>query len=175
MSGTLLALAGIFAELSLLAVGGGNTVIAEMHRQVVDLRGWMTAADFAALFALAQAAPGPNLMICALIGWRVAGPAGAAVAMAGIVGPSSLLAGMVWTVWQRFRDARWRIRIQQGLVPVTVGLICAGSLLVARSADTSWLLAAITAAVVAAALAVPKLHPLWLLAAGALLGVAGLG
>ncbi|HEX3346588.1 MAG TPA: chromate transporter [Acetobacteraceae bacterium] len=174
MNATLLALAGIFSELSLLAIGGGNTVVAEMHRQVVDVHGWMSSADFAALFALAQAAPGPNLMICALIGWRVAGLSGAMVSMAGIVGPSSLLAGLTWTVWERFREARWRTRIQRGLVPVTVGLICASALLVALSADTRWTLAAITVAVIAVALAT-KLHPLWLLAAGALAGVAGLG
>ena len=174
MSGTLLALAGIFAELSLLAVGGGNSVIAEMRRQVVDVHSWMTAADFAALFALAQAAPGPNLMVCALVGWRVAGPAGAMVAMAGIVGPSSILAGVTTTVWQRFREARWRIRIQAGLVPVTVGLVCATGALIAIAADTRWTLAAITLAVAAGSL-LTRWHPLLLLGAGALLGVVGFG
>ena len=73
---TLLALAVLFIQLSLLAVGGGNAIIPEMQRQVVDLHHWMSAREFSELFALAQASPGPNTMIAALIGWHVAGVAG---------------------------------------------------------------------------------------------------
>ena len=76
MNETLVALALIFTQLSLIAFGGGNTTLPEMHRQVVDVHHWMTGADFAALYALAQAAPGPNLMVAPLIGWQVAGLAG---------------------------------------------------------------------------------------------------
>jgi chromate transporter len=164
------AIAAIFAQLSLLAFGGGNTVLPEMQRQVVEIHGWMTASHFTALFALAQAAPGPNLMICALVGWQVAGLPGALVAMAGICGPSSLLTIAVATVWDRFREARWRRVVQAGLVPVTVGLICATAGLVCLTADTGWSLAAITLGVVALSLRT-KWHPLWLLAGGAALGV----
>ncbi len=76
---TLIALALIFAELSVLAFGGGNTILPEMQRQVVEVHGWMTAADFSALFALGQAAPGPNLMVVTLVGWHVAGGPGRCV------------------------------------------------------------------------------------------------
>ena len=75
----LIALALMYGQLSLLAFGGANAVIPEMQRQVVDVHHWMTAQDFAAMFALAQAAPGPNMMVVGLVGWRVAGVAGAVV------------------------------------------------------------------------------------------------
>lgn len=173
MNPTLLTLAAIFAQLSLLAFGGGNVVLPEMQRQVVDIHGWMSATEFTSLFALAQAAPGPNLMICALIGWQVAGLKGALISMAGIVGPASLLTGVTVSVWDRFRAARWRRAVQAGIVPVTVGLVCATASLIVASADKDWKLAAITAAVAVVAMTT-KLHPLWLLGGGALMGAAGL-
>ena len=79
MTETLVALAMIFTELSLLAFGGGNTILPEMHRQVVEVHHWMTAQEFGAMFALAQAAPGPNMMIAPLVGWHVAGWSGVLV------------------------------------------------------------------------------------------------
>ncbi len=173
MNTMLASLATIFSQLSLLAFGGGNVVLPEMQRQVVDIHGWMNATQFTSLFALAQAAPGPNLMICALIGWQVAGLPGAMVAMAGIVGPASLLTGVTVSVWDRFRAARWRRVVQAGIVPVTVGLVCATSSLIVVSADTDWKLAAITAAIAVLSMTT-KLHPLWLLGGGAVLGVLGL-
>ena len=65
-----------FTQLSLIAFGGGNTILPEMQRQVVDIHHWMTAQEFSALFAMAQAAPGPNMMIVPLVGWHVAGLSG---------------------------------------------------------------------------------------------------
>ncbi len=171
MSGVLASLAAIFAQLSLLAFGGGNTVLPEMQRQVVDVHGWMSPTAFASLFALAQAAPGPNLMVCALIGWQVAGVPGALVSMAGICGPSSLLTIAVATLWERFRGARWRQVVQAGLVPVTIGLISATAGLICLTADTDLALAAITLAVGVLAFRT-KLHPLWLLGGGAAVGMA---
>jgi chromate transporter len=170
VSGAVGSLAAIFAQLSLLAFGGGNTVLPEMQRQVVEVHHWMGPAEFAALFALAQAAPGPNLMVCALIGWQVAGLPGALVSMLGICGPSSLLTVAVATAWERFRHARWRVVAQAGLVPVTVGLICATAALICLTADTDWALGAITLAVAACSMRT-KLHPLWLLGGGAAMGV----
>lgn len=170
MTSTLTAITALFAQLSLLAFGGGSSVLPEMQRQVVNVHGWMSATEFAALFALAQAAPGPNLMICALIGWNVAGLPGALLAMVGICGPSSILIAVTASVWHRFREARWRKLVQAGIVPVTVGLIAATAALIATTVDTDVVLAAITVAVTIAVLTT-KLHPLWLLAAGALLGV----
>lgn len=78
----LLAVVQEFAFISLLAIGGANAVVPEMHREVVDLRHWVTDLQFTELFAISQAAPGPNVMIVALIGQFVAGPLGAVLAMA---------------------------------------------------------------------------------------------
>jgi chromate transporter len=171
---TLVALGVLFAELSLLAFGGGNSVLPEMQRRVVEVHGWMTAAQFNALFGLAQAAPGPNMMVVTLLGWRVAGFWGAAVATLATFGPSSVLAGVVLRVWDRFRLAPWRRAIQAGLVPVTAGLVAAGAALIASTAAVTPALAGVTA--VAAVLSVAtRLHPLWLLGAGAVFGLLGVG
>ena len=170
MIATLPEIAALFARLSLLAFGGGNTVLPEMQREVVDVHHWMTATDFSSLFALAQAAPGPNLMVSTLIGFTVAGVPGALVATACVIGPSSLLTIVTVSAWHRFRDAPWRQVVQAGITPVTVGLVAATAALLAQTADRNWLLAAVTLAVAAARRAT-KLHPLWLLGAGAAAGM----
>ncbi len=170
MNETLRELATIFSRLSLLAFGGGNTVLPEMQREVVEVHHWMTAADFTSLFALAQAAPGPNLMVATLIGFRVAGLPGALLSTLGIIGPSSLLTIATVSAWQRFRDAPWRRVVQAGITPVTIGLIAATAGVVVVSADRTVLLTVITMAVAGMSLAT-RLHPLWLLGAGAGLGM----
>ena len=115
----LLELAAQFLLLSMLSIGGANAVIPEIHRRVVDLEHWMTDADFAQLFALSQAAPGPNVLIVSLIGWKAAGVAGALVAIISMCAPSSVLTYYVAHVWERFRDAPLRVAIQRALAPVT--------------------------------------------------------
>ncbi len=174
MTATLLLLAGIFAELSLLAFGGGNTILPEMQRQVVDVHHWMTAQHFSALFALAQAAPGPNMMVVPLVGWTVAGWRGLLVVSLAKFGPSSLLTGVALHVWERNRDRPWRAVVQAGLLPMTAGLVCASAAIIARATAQSWSLAAIAGAVAVLSLRT-RLHPLLLLAGGALLGLAGFG
>lgn len=172
MSEALAQLAIDFSLLSLFAFGGVVTVLPEMHRSVVQVHGWMTGAEFAQLFALAQASPGPNILVVSLIGWKVAGLAGAAVATAAVCAPSSILTYAVSRVWQRFRGARWRNVVEDGLVPVTVGLMLAGGYLITLAADHSLLALVITAATAGTVLTT-RIHPLWLLAAGGLLGLAG--
>lgn len=169
----LAALAGAFAQLSLVAVGGGNTILPEMQRQVVGVHGWMSAEEFAALYALAQAAPGPNMLVTTLIGWRVAGLPGALLATGSLCAPSSVLSFFVSGVWFRFREARWRRVVQAGLVPVTVGLVMSGAALLAATTSADWRRAALTACV-AATLLLTRLNPLPLLALGAALGASGL-
>ena len=164
----------VFAELSLLAVGGVVSTLPEMQRQVIQVHHWLSPTEFAALFALAQAAPGPNMLVSALIGRRVAGLAGALAATLAIIGPSSVLTWAVAGAWHRFRDRPWRKRVQAGLVPVTVGLVAAGAALLVQSTTQGPATAAICLAVAAAVLGT-KLHPLWLLAGGAVLGMAGAG
>ena len=108
VSDTLTALALQFGVLSLLAFGGANAVVPEIHRQAVAVHHWMSDKDFAALFAIAQAAPGPNMMISTLVGWKAAGIAGALIATAAMCAPSCLLTFAAVKVWDRFREARWR-------------------------------------------------------------------
>jgi len=168
----LAALAVDFSILSLLAVGGAVTVLPEMHRSVVVVHGWMSGAEFAELFALAQASPGPNILVVSLIGWKVAGIAGALVATVAVCGPSCLLTFAVSRIWLRLSDAPWRKAIENGLVPVTVGLMLAGGYLITRSADQS-IMAFVITAVTAGVVLATRIHPLWLFAAAGLLGLAG--
>ena len=158
-------LAQVFAQMSLLAVGGVASTLPEMQRQVVDVHHWMSAREFAALFALAQAAPGPNLLVATLVGARVAGLWGALVATAGMIGPSSVLTWFTAGAWHRFRDRPWRRRVQAGLVPVTVGLVMAGALLLASATSRDVGTGLITLAATVLLLAT-RTHPLLLLAAG---------
>ncbi|RKP55700.1 chromate transporter [Pararobbsia silviterrae] len=171
---TLIALALIFGELSLLAFGGGNTTLPEMHRQVVDVHHWMSGQEFSALYALAQAAPGPNLMVVPLIGWHVAGWQGLLVTTVAKMGPSSIITMLVLHAWERFKDRPWRRAVQAGLVPVTVGLVAASAALIAKSADlhaVSWVITGVCAVLTVRT----RIHPLWLLLAGSLIGLTGFG
>jgi chromate transporter len=165
-------LAAHFALLSLVAIGGANVVVPDIHRFVVEGQGWMSGPEFAQLFAIAQAAPGPNVIVVTLIGWQVAGFAGALVATAAMTGPTCLLTYGVSRVWDRFRDKPWRKAVQAGLVPITVGLVLATGYILTRAADHDAAAYALTAAT-AIILVATRLNPLWLLAAGAVLGLLG--
>lgn len=168
----LLALLALFAELSLLAVGGVASTLPMMARAAAAHH-WMTPRQFAALFGLAQAAPGPNMLISTLIGLHAAGLTGAVVATIGMVGPSSALTVVVSGLWEHFRADRWRLILQAAITPVAGGLVLAAASVILRAADhdlRAWLL---SLAVVIIALR-SRIHPLILLAAGAILGACGL-
>jgi chromate transporter len=169
--GTVTTLATHFALLSLLAVGGVNAVVPEMHRQAVDVAGWMTSREFADLFAIAQLAPGPNAMIVTLIGYHTAGLLGALVATAAMCGPSCLFTFFAAKAWSQFEHAQWRRTVQAGLVPISVGLIAASALVLARAADQTLVSTAITL-VTAAVCYATRINPLWMFALAAVLGYA---
>jgi chromate transporter len=171
-SGALPTLAAFFAVTSLFAVGGGNAAIPEMHRFAVDVQHWLSDRQFADSFALAQLTPGPNLIIVTLIGYHVAGIAGAVVATLAMCGPTSVLAFIVGRASQRFTGATWHGAVSRGLIPVMIGLTAASATVIASVADYSWVAAAITLATACVALFL-RLHPLWAFAAAALLGLAG--
>ncbi|QDX82792.1 chromate transporter [Denitratisoma sp. DHT3] len=157
------------AALSLITFGGASAVMPEMHRIVVEQGHLMSAREFNDLFAIAQGAPGPNLLIVTLIGWHVAGLPGALLATFAFCLPSSILAYVVARLWQRFRASPWRARIQNGLLPVTVGLVASTAWLLARTAGhgpAAWALSAGTMVLAYRT----RLNPLWLLALGGLLG-----
>jgi chromate transporter len=121
---------------------------------------------------MAWAAPGPNIMFVALLGHFIAGAPGAVVATVAICGPSCVLAYAVSQVVERFREARWRIAIQAGLVRVTIGLIAASALITARAADHDWAGFAVTAATFAFVYWT-RLSPLVAFACAAPLGLGG--
>jgi chromate transporter len=169
---TLSALFIQFAVLSIFAIGGASSAVPEMHRQTVEIAEWVTERQFGELFALAQAAPGPNVMFVALLGHFIAGAPGAIVATVAMCGPTCFLAYAVSRVFERFREARWRVAIQAGLVPVTIGLIAASAVIVARAADRDWTGFAITAATFALVYWT-RIPPLVAFACAALLGLGG--
>ena len=167
-----LTLAWTFGLMSLFAVGGANSAIPEMHRVAVDVRHWMTDQQFADAFAISQMSPGPNVLIVTLIGYSVAGVAGALAATLAMCGPTAILAYYVSRLLQRSSHSRWPALIQAALVPLSIGLMGASGLILARTSDQSWIAALITAAAAALAFAT-RLNPLWMLAAGGILGFAG--
>lgn len=169
---TLLLLAGYFGLMSLLAIGGGNAAVPDMHRVAVEVMHWMSDRQFADMFAIAQATPGPNALIVTLIGYHVAGVTGALVTTVAMCGPTCVLAFFVGRIWQRFKEARWRMVIQAGMVPVSIGLIGATAVVVTRAAATNWVAVAIT--VVTAIITYHlRVNPLWIFASAGLLGLAG--
>lgn len=161
-----------FGLMSFFAVGGANSAIPEMHRVAVDINHWMTDRQFADVFAISQLSPGPNVLIVTLIGYSVAGILGAIAATLAMCGPTAILAYYVSRLLARSSASRWPAIIQAALVPLSIGLMAASALILARASDISWVALLIT--IVAAALAtVTKLNPLWMMAVGGLLGFAG--
>lgn len=166
-----LALILLFAEMSLLAIGGVASTLPAMARAVVA-RHWLTAPQFAALFGVAQSSPGPNMLIATLIGLHVAGISGGLAASAAMIAPSSTLTVLVSGLWERFRAARWRRVVQAAITPITGGLLLAAASFLIRAADHDWRAAAITL-IVALFTLKSRVHPLLLLAGGALIGILG--
>ena len=167
----LVTLAVVFTQLSLLAFGGGNAILPEMQHQVVTVHQWMSAEQFSSLFAMAQAAPGPNMMIVPLVGWHVAGPAGLLVTSLAKFGPSSIITIYALKFWERFKDNPLRARFEKALKPITVGLVLVSAWLIADASAQNQLLVMIV--IVTAILGMfKKIHPLWVMAAGAGLGIA---
>lgn len=181
-----------FLSLSLLAVGGAISTLPEMHRTLVDENHWLQDTQFSASVALAQAAPGPNVLFIALFGWNVGlnasgaaagsalawayGLAGMSVAMLGFLLPSTTLTllGSRWA--HKNRELRAVRAFKQGMAPVVIALMLStGWVLSANLGKTLanwplWLVTIVSALVIWRT----KLHLLWLLAAGALLGWFGL-
>ena len=166
------ALFGHFLLLSLLAVGGAITTAPDMHRYLVAEHGWISDAQFTTSVALAQAAPGPNLLFVAVLGWNVAGPMGAVATMTGILLPSTLLT--LWaTRWgQARRDTRGVRAFTTGMAPLTLGLLVATGWVLTepvRMQVGAWALIAITVVVMVRT----RVSPMWLVAVGAIVGAMG--
>ena len=183
-----LALLTHFMSLSLLAVGGAITTAPDMHRYLVDEQHWLSDGQFTSSIALAQAAPGPNVLFVALLGWNVgmnagggmgAGPvawayslAGVCVAMIGIMLPSTTLTFAAARWGHQNRELRAVRAFKQGMAPIVIALLIATGWILAASHGSSlnnwplWLVTAVSALLVWRT----RLHLLWLLGAGGLLG-----
>jgi len=166
-----LTLAWTFGVMSLFAVGGANSAIPEMHRVAVDVQHWMSDKQFTDVFAIAQMSPGPNVLIVTLIGYSVAGVAGALVATISMCVPTAILAYGVSRLLTRSSHSRWPAIIQAALVPLSIGLMGASALILALTSDRTWTAALVTA--VAAVLAsTTRLNPFWVLLGGGCVGFA---
>lgn len=162
-----------FVILSFVAFGGATALLPEMHRVVVVQHGWLDDATFTHLYAIAQAAPGPNVLVVTLIGWKVAGLAGALAATLAMCLPMSVLIYLLIDRWESFAGKRWQKAISLGVAPLAVGLVFSGATLIAQSAGLGsggWLLVLTTAVLTQRS----QLHPLWLIAVGAACGSLGL-
>jgi chromate transporter len=169
----ILTLAWTFGLMSLFAVGGANSAIPEMHRVAVDVQHWMTDQQFADVFAISQMSPGPNVLIVTLIGYSVAGIAGALVATISMCVPTAVLAYCVSRLLTRSSHARWPAITQAALVPLSIGLMGASGLILAETSDRTWTAALVTA-VAAVLAATTRLNPFWVLLGGGCAGFAGL-
>jgi len=158
--------------LSLLAIGGAVGTAPDLQRYVVMERGWISAAEFTSAMALAQAAPGPNLTFIPVVGFEVGGLAGAVAALVGMLLPSTVLT-LAATRWgARRRDSRGVQAFVTGMAPVTLGLVSAtGLLLAAPVAQGPVALALVAGSTVL--MWQTKVHPLWLICAGAAAGLMG--
>jgi chromate transporter len=171
--GDWLSLFAHYASLSLMCVGGAITTAPDMHRFLVQEHGWLTDPQFSASIAIAQAAPGPNVLFVRLIGYQVSGITGALLATFFMCGPACAVAFCIAQIFHRFREKKWRIAVQAGLVPMSIGLIASVALIIARSADHDWKTMLITAATFGLTYWT-RISPIYALAAATGLGVAGL-
>jgi chromate transporter len=166
---TLIHLALVFARCSLLAVGGGLTVLPEMQHLTVAQYHWVTNAQFRDSYSLGQVTPGPGMLMSAAIGYHAAGLPGALVAGVAMCLPSLVLTMLVGRNWDRFAASPWRMSLQRGLAPVVIGLMASGAYALARTAVLGPL-TAIVAVAVTVALFRTRLHPTLLVAAGGVVG-----
>ena len=159
-----------FVLLSFVAFGGATALLPEMHRVVVEHHQWLDDTTFTHLYAIAQAAPGPNVLVVTLIGWKVAGLAGALVATVAMCLPMSVLIYLLIDRWESFAGRRWQKAISLGVAPLAVGLVFSGATLIAQAAGlglAAWALLLLTVVVNLKT----RTHPLWMIGLGALLGL----
>ena len=178
---TYLQLMGLFGMLSLLSIGGGNVVLPEMHMRAVNTHHWVSNGQFADLFSISQSAPGPSILIVTLVGygaglhlggvqWAILG---GLVATLSMILPAMSLTYLITLFWQKAEESRWRIAVEKGLPPLTVGLIMATALVMSRAADHDWRDYLMTAACTVIFVRT-SLNPLYLVAAAGLLGYFGI-
>jgi chromate transporter len=165
---TLLRLFNDFGTLSLQAVGGGTAVLPEMQR-LMESQYHMSPADFTKIYSLGQLAPGPNMSMVVVLGYRIAGVPGAIVVLLAFFLPASVLCFLIGRVWNKAGESPWRRAIQEGLAPIAIGLMLAGVYALATSATTTIPTIAIGIAVCLLMLRT-KINPVFLVIACGIIG-----
>jgi len=164
----LLALFLHFLTLSVFATGGAISLASDMHRYVVDQHGYITHTEFINSIAMAQAAPGPNIMFVTVMGWQIAGVQGALATTLGMAIPALVFPMLVSRLGQKAKFERALRSIQRGLGPVAIGLMASTSFLLIREAPGVWI-GPLIIAVTVAVLSLTTIPPVWMiLAAGAI-------
>ncbi len=177
--GHLLQVLGTFLGLSLFSLGGGNTLLSEYQHLSVHQFCWLTSSQFADLYALAEAAPGPSSMLVGLLGLGAAWPEGPWWALLSGYGaelaillPSTLLMVLACLSWNRLKDSPWRIAFERGLGPITLGILFQVGIKILHTADTN-AAGVVVSLVVCVLMLRTRLSPLWFMACAGVLG--GLG
>ena len=178
---TYLQLIVLFGSLSLMSIGGGNAVLPEMHLKAVRGEHWLSDGQFADLFSISQTAPGPSILIVGMIGYAAGLPVGGVaggivggvVATAAMVIPAASLVYGITLFWQKAEESKWRIAVEKGFAPLTVGLILASSLVMSRAADHDWKAYALTG-VCTLIFVRTKINPLFIVAIAGVIGYFGI-
>lgn len=171
----------LFGSLSLMSIGGGNAVLPEMHLRAVNQQHWVSNAQFADLFSISQTAPGPSILIVGMVGYAAGLPVGGVlggilggvIATAAMVIPAASLVYAITLFWQKAEQSKWRIAVEKGFAPLTVGLILASSLVMSRSADHDWRAYLLTG-VCTLIFVRSKVNPLIVVAAAGVIGYFGI-
>jgi chromate transporter len=164
------ALIRVFSYLSILTVGGGMAAFPEMKVLTVEVHKWLTFSQLIHIYSVGQMAPGPNMMMIIVIGQWAAGLVGAIVTLLAFFGPTAVLAYIVAKAWKKLANWPWRTSIQQGLAPVSIGLLLAGCFTMAKGAVTG--LETGTIAVVTLLILLRyKINPALLVVGGAVVGL----
>jgi chromate transporter len=128
----LISLIWVFALLSILAIGGGTAVLPEMERLTIHHFHWITEGEFRDMYSLGQVAPGPNMTMVLLIGYRISGALGALAVGLAFFLPDCILTLVVHRLWDHLKNSSWRTAVQHGMAPVAIGLMLSGTYAVAR-------------------------------------------
>jgi chromate transporter len=139
----------VFALLSLVAVGGGTAVLPEMRRILVGHFHWLSDKQFREIYSIGQIAPGPNMLMVLVIGYRLAGALGAVVVGLAFFIPDCFITFFVNRVWKHFEGSPWRTAIQRGMAPVAIGLMLSGTYTVAKISIVDFVTGLIAVAVFA--------------------------
>lgn len=159
-----------FGAASLMSIGGGNAIIPQLQRETVMDYHWLTAAQFADNYAIAQVVPGPSTLLVTLLGYRAAGLAGALLATAAMLLPAAVLVWIVTRLWLRTGHARWHTALEHGIAPIAVGLVAASGVIIAASVDhtaAQWGLSAAAAALLSAT----RINPIYVVLGGGAVGL----